>query len=45
MVSSKQSYLHNEDTMLLRLRSLIVAVLSASEFQIYVIVLGMNEYV
>ena len=43
-VIQASSYLHNEDTMLLRLRYLIVAVLSASEFQ-YCIVLEMNEYV
>ena len=42
-VIQASSYLHNEETTLLRLRYLIVAVLSASEFQ-YVIVLEMNEY-
>ena len=43
VVIQASSYLHNEDTTLLRLRYLIVASLSASEFQ-YVIVLEMNEY-
>ena len=42
-VIQASSYLHNEDTTLLRLRYLIVAIVSANEFQ-YVIVLEMNEY-
>ena len=42
-VIQASSYLHNEDTTLLRLRYLIVAVLFASEFQ-YFIVLNVNEY-
>ena len=43
VIQAASSYLRNEDTTLLRLRYLIVAILSASEFQ-YVIVLEMNEY-